>query len=401
MTLAISGKSFVTRNFMMLLTGMAVLSIGCVGELDAASVDSEHVDNTAQSWEEFQASVFQEPDSGVYIVNGDTPISDIKHLREFYDHYVRTGALIVNTVGGAQDKWSDSQKLNLTYCISTTFGANQAAVVTAMASATGAWASAANVKFVYASAQNSSCTASNNNVVFDVRPVNVNGQYLARAFFPSNARSSRNVLIDNTAFSTSGSPTLTGILRHELGHVLGFRHEHTRPESGTCFEDNNWQALTTYDSNSVMHYPQCNGTGDWSLSLTSKDITGAVALYGSPGGGTGGGTGGAGGGTGGTGTPKTATATGTVAAGGVVNYAPLTVLAGTTFNVVMTGTGDADLYVKFGSTPTTTSYNCRPYITGSAETCTVTVPPGQSAGYISVRGYAAANYNLAINYTAP
>ncbi|MFS8067687.1 MAG: PPC domain-containing protein, partial [Byssovorax sp.] len=90
-----------------------------------------------------------------------------------------------------------------------------------------------------------------------------------------------------------------------------------------------------------------------------------------------------------------------VAAGGVVNYAPLTVLAGTTFKVAMTGTGDADLYVKFGSTPTTTSYNCRPYLTGSTETCTVTVPAGQSAGYISVRGYAAATYNLAINYTAP
>src|SRR6185369_1127043 len=99
----------------------------------------------------------------------------------------------------------------------------------------------------------------------------------------------------------------------------GFRHEHTRPESGTCFEDNNWRALSTYDSASVMHYPQCNGTGDWSLTLTSKDISSAAALYGAPGGGTGG-TGGAGGGTGGTGTPKTATATGSVAAGGVVNY---------------------------------------------------------------------------------
>ena len=122
MTLAISGKSFVSRNFMMLLTGMAVLSIGCVGEVGAPS--DENVETTGLSWEEFQANVFQEPDSGVYIVNGDTPISDIKHLREFYDHYVRAGALIVNTVGSADDKWSDSQKLNLTYCVSTTFGSN-------------------------------------------------------------------------------------------------------------------------------------------------------------------------------------------------------------------------------------------------------------------------------------
>ena len=277
MTLSISGKSFVSRNFMVLLTGMAVLSAGCVGE---ASAPSENIDNTAMSFEEFEAGVFQEADSGVYIVNGDTPITDIKHLREFYDRYVRAGALIVDTAGGVDDKWSDSQKLNITYCVSTKFGSNYNAVISAMASATGAWASAANVKFVYVSAQDSNCTASNNNVVFDVNPVNVNGQYLARAFFPNNARSTRNVLIDNTAFTTSGSPTLTGILRHELGHTIGFRHEHTRPESGTCFEDNNWRPLTPYDSASIMHYPQCNGSSD-DLSFTSTDGNGVRALYGS------------------------------------------------------------------------------------------------------------------------
>ncbi len=108
-----------------------------------------------------------------------------------------------------------------------------------------------------------------------------------------------------------------------------------------------------------MHYPQCNGTGDWSLTLTAKDIAGAAALYGAGSGGTGG-TGGAGGGTGGTtGTPSTATASGSVAKNGVVNYQPLTVLAGTVFKVAMTGTGDADLYVNFGSTPTTSTYVCR------------------------------------------
>jgi hypothetical protein len=73
--------------------------------------------------------------------------------------------------------------------------------------------------------------------------------------------------------------TLTGVLRHELGHTIGFRHEHTRPEAGTCFEDNDWRALTQYDSASVMHYPQCNGTQDGDLVLTSADKSGARALY--------------------------------------------------------------------------------------------------------------------------
>ena len=75
-------------------------------------------------------------------------------------------------------------------------------------------------------------------------------------------------------------PWTLGLLRHELGHTLGFRHEHTRPEAGTCFEDNNWRALTPYDSASVMHYPQCNGTSS-DLSMTATDRQGAVTLYGS------------------------------------------------------------------------------------------------------------------------
>ena len=104
-------------------------------------------------------------------------------------------------------------------------------------------------------------------------------QYIARAFFPSTPKRSRNVLVDDSIW-TSGSWTPTNILGHELGHTLGFRHEHTRPESGTCFEDNNWRPLTPYDSASIMHYPQCNGSSD-DLSFTSTDGNGVRALYGS------------------------------------------------------------------------------------------------------------------------
>jgi PKD repeat protein len=50
------------------------------------------------------------------------------------------------------------------------------------------------------------------------------------------------------------------------------------------------------------------------------------------------------------------------------------------------GTGDADLYVKLGSTPTTSSYDCRPYVTGNSESCTASAPtPGTY--YVMVRAY--------------
>lgn len=52
------------------------------------------------------------------------------------------------------------------------------------------------------------------------------------------------------------------------------------------------------------------------------------------------------------------------------------------------GTGDADLYVRLGSAPTTSSYTCRPYKSGNSETCTFAAPTAGTY-YVSVRAYAA------------
>ncbi len=52
------------------------------------------------------------------------------------------------------------------------------------------------------------------------------------------------------------------------------------------------------------------------------------------------------------------------------------------------GTGDADLYVKFGSQPTISDYDYRPFLAGNDETVTVSTPAG-GTWYIMVRGYSA------------
>ena len=49
------------------------------------------------------------------------------------------------------------------------------------------------------------------------------------------------------------------------------------------------------------------------------------------------------------------------------------------------GTGDADLYVKFGSAPTDSSYDCRPYKNGNSESCTGTDSGGTY--YVRVKAY--------------
>lgn len=380
-----------------------------------------------KTFEEFEATVYKEPgDAGNYIVSGDIAIPDRKLLQEFFEKMqketdgVANGKLTVgvaaltvaNTTTGGVDIWTSARKKQLGYCVSDDFAEHKAAVLADMQSATRTWEEAANVDFIHVAGQDGDCTASNQNVVFDVRPIDVQGQYLARAFFPSDQRSDRNVLIDNTSFELpAGEPLqLVGILRHELGHALGLRHEHTRPEAGMCFEDANVVTVTAYDKFSVMHYPQCNGGGDWSLVLTGLDKAGSACLYGkgsnnpenldqctyrAPDAPT-------------TGVQETKTfANQSVSKGEKKRYGPFPVKPGSLASVVMTGegnaAGDPDLYVRYSRQPEAdaNSWNCRPYLSHANETCELEVPGNRNRIYVMVRGYAAGSYKLAITFTKP
>jgi len=88
------------------------------------------------------------------------------------------------------------------------------------------------------------------------------------------------------------------------------------------------------------------------------------------------------------------------ATGAALDYT-MTVPAGATNLKFVTsgGTGDMDMYVKFGSAPTDTSYDCRPYANGNAETCTF---PTVSAGtyYVRLKAYSSfSGLSLTGSYT--
>ncbi|MEW5251155.1 M4 family metallopeptidase [Microbulbifer sp. 2201CG32-9] len=90
--------------------------------------------------------------------------------------------------------------------------------------------------------------------------------------------------------------------------------------------------------------------------------------------------------------------------GGVlVNGVPVTSLSGTTgdeiyytltvpagaSNLVFQmsgGSGDADLYLRYGAQPTTGTYDCRPYFVGNNETCSYSNPQAGTY-YVMVRAY--------------
>ncbi|NQZ07352.1 MAG: M4 family metallopeptidase [Algicola sp.] len=60
------------------------------------------------------------------------------------------------------------------------------------------------------------------------------------------------------------------------------------------------------------------------------------------------------------------------------------------------GTGDADLYMRYGSQSSTSQYDCRPYLNGNEETCSFPTPAA-GTWHIDVRGYTNVS-GLTINY---
>jgi xanthomonalisin len=74
---------------------------------------------------------------------------------------------------------------------------------------------------------------------------------------------------------------------------------------------------------------------------------------------------------------------------GKLNYTVAVPAGATNLKIAISGgSGDADLYVKLGSAPTTSSYDCRPYVTGNTESCTATSPTAGTY-YVMLNAYAA------------
>ncbi len=243
------------------------------------------------SLEKFQAGAFQEPGSDVYIFNGDEAAEGLEGLRDVYEHQFQKddeGTLVMGEGGDQLEDsrvmWSREQRKKLTYCVSTSFGTHYSEVVQAMAEASAVWEATAGVNYIHESAQDADCTGSNPHVLFDVRPIDVPGTYLARAFQPTASRATRNIRIDEAAFGTGSPRALAGLLRHALGHTLGLSHKKLQPEASPCFGNKDWRPLKKAPSWVVaaLHYPGCTRPGDWPLALNSDEAAEVTALYGNP-----------------------------------------------------------------------------------------------------------------------
>lgn len=122
-------------------------------------------------------------------------------------------------------------------------------------------------------------------LVFTARLQDQGGTLIAAAFFPTQPPPRRKVIFDSSYFRPGLRFNRVGVLRHELGHVLGFRHEHIRSgapaECPGDTEDVTLFPFGDYDPRSVMHY-FCGGVGNPRLTLSVSDKKGARQLYGPP-----------------------------------------------------------------------------------------------------------------------
>jgi hypothetical protein len=119
-------------------------------------------------------------------------------------------------------------------------------------------------------------------LTFLIAKVKVGGGFIASAFFPDARNFNRCVFVDPNYFQTDYDKV--GVFRHEIGHILGFLHEHIRAGApAVCPDEFVGKPIEygNYDPMSVMHY-YCGGMGDIYLRLTEQDRRGALKVYGPP-----------------------------------------------------------------------------------------------------------------------
>lgn len=147
------------------------------------------------------------------------------------------------------------------------------------------WMAVCDVRFAWLS-EHDEAVARPDTCLFEVAyQEQIPGDLIARAFFPREPRPGR-VLLVSALWEQPLGYDKVGMFRHELGHVLGFRHEFVHPAmpGGPLFEEGAGLPIAVgpgFDSKSCMHYPM-QGFGDPDFVITPVDAQAAREIYGTP-----------------------------------------------------------------------------------------------------------------------
>lgn len=236
----------------------------------------------------FVATLVEVPTgSGFYLVEGDILISR-GEIANYLENRQPRGAseppteapvskeLIVNIVNGQYDYLKTEDDRSLKYAIDRgSFRSSQEAdsALDNFQMGAQAWVDACKecgVSF--------SLVEDSSDVDFVISYVDDVDGPIARAFFPSYPKDLWRVEVFPDFFSDNLSFDQVGVMRHEIGHILGFRHEHIGNIPGCFAEGGTYQPITPYTPNSVMHY-MCGNGGSFDLALRETDVEGYRCLY--------------------------------------------------------------------------------------------------------------------------
>ena len=294
------------RTFACLLP---IAIVGCGPEPGAG--DQNASENAPISWEEYKQSAHRGEIDGktFYIVEWDQAVSEEELRRRYADYVASLGTShgdlgevaqrsAVDTSPG-RDNIFHGQQMNLTYCVSNDFGWYKPRAVSEMASATGSWEWSGRVHFAYLPSEDGNCSNANPSIMIAVRPLSdaaraQNAAACAQypipeassvAYCPARTLQIGFAEVERGQALYWPNKTSLGVFKHELGHMLGFRHETGRVEGCVFWGGEalgvNIRNLTPYDTDSVMHYPgECGVPMTKPYEISNSDITGLRRLYG-------------------------------------------------------------------------------------------------------------------------
>jgi len=182
-------------------------------------------------------------------------------------------------------KW---RKFPITYCIdrasfsSVANGYNR--VKTSVQQAVIDWENVCGVKFVYHSELDGRpglILGKDIDFIISYKAI-TSDNYVSTSFFPEDPQNLRMLLVYAAYWNTPYNPV--GVFRHELGHVLGFRHEESinSPDIPSYCRQTPTPGQTSigirYDNVSVMHY-YCGGNGTLELNFSDNDKLAFAMIY--------------------------------------------------------------------------------------------------------------------------